>query len=127
MKEEKSEKKTTGPQALGKTGERAAVAFLKKKGFRILEQGFRFCRGEIDIIAYDKGTLVFLEVKTRKSSAFGYPEEYVTPAKQRQLRKVAGGYLVKNRLGRVPCRFDVISVTFDEAGNPQVRHLDNAF
>ncbi|MDH7511697.1 MAG: YraN family protein [Clostridiales bacterium] len=113
--------------ALGKSGEDAAVAYLKRKKFSLIERGFRFHRGEIDIIAYDGETLVFIEVKTRRDSMFGLPEESVTPAKQAQLRRVAEAYLMVNNLCHVPCRFDILSVSYDEKKGYKIRHLENAF
>jgi len=112
---------------LGREGEEAAVHYLKTKRFKIVERGFRLLRGEIDIIAYDRRTLVFVEVKTRSGAGFGAPEESVTSAKQDQLRKIAQGYLSKKRLGDVPCRFDVIAVHTDDRGRPAIRHIENAF
>jgi putative endonuclease len=112
---------------LGREGEEAAVRFLKKKRFKIVERGFRMLRGEIDIIAYDRKTLVFVEVKSRSRAGFGAPEESVTFSKQDQLRKIAQGYLVKNRLGDIPCRFDVVSVSMNDDGRPTIRHFENAF
>ncbi len=112
---------------LGKSGEDAAVAYLKRKKFSLIERGFRFHRGEIDIIAYDGDTLVFIEVKTRRDDMFGLPEESVTQAKQAQLRRVAEAYLMVNRLCQVPCRFDVLSVSYDEKNGYKIRHLENAF
>jgi len=112
---------------LGQSGEEAAVRYLKKKGFRIVERGFRLLRGEIDIIAYDRDTLVFVEVKTRSGTGFGVPEEAVTPSKQEQIRKIAQLYLMKKRLGDIPCRFDVVSILDDEPGEPIIRHIPDAF
>jgi len=120
-----------GPQKdklrLGRTGEEAAVRYLEKKGYRIVERGFRLLRGEIDILAYDRATLVFAEVKTRTSQAFGLPEESVTPAKQAQIRKIAQGYLAHHHLEDIPCRFDVLSVLIDSDRRVMIRHLENAF
>lgn len=113
--------------SLGKTGEEAAVRYLKKKGYKIVGRGFRLLRGEIDILAYDRTTLVFAEVKTRASRAFGFPEESVTPAKQTQIRKIAQGYLAKHRLENVPCRFDVLSVMIGNDRQVMIRHFENAF
>jgi len=113
--------------ALGKSGEEAAIAYLKKKKFRVLKQGFRFHRGEIDIIAYDKDTLVFIEVKTRQSLAFGLPEESVTPLKQQQIRRLAEAYLAMNSLDHVPCRFDILSLFFRENEGYDIHHLQDAF
>jgi len=112
---------------LGAQGEEAAVRFLKKRGYAILERGFRMIRGEIDIIARDGRTLVFVEVKTRQGSGFGGPEEAVTVAKQGQIRRIAQGYLNKNRCWDVPCRFDVIALSADADGRWAVRHIKDAF
>jgi putative endonuclease len=112
---------------LGRSGEDAAVAYLKRKKFSVVERGFRFHRGEIDIIAYEGDTLVFIEVKTRRDKIFGLPEESVTPAKQTQLRRVAEAYLTVNNLSQVACRFDILSVSYDEKEGYKIRHLENAF
>ena len=120
------EEKTT--RALGRCGEDIAEAFLRKRKFRIVERGYRFHRGEIDFIAWDRQTLVFVEVKTRRGKSFGRPEESVTPAKQAQIRKVALGYLVRWRLDDVPCRFDVVSVRVRGGdGCFRVDHFKDAF
>lgn len=111
----------------GKSGEEAAARYLEKKKFRIVKRNFRFLKGEIDIIAYDRQTLVFIEVKARKSNEFGPPEESVTPSKQRQIKRVAKGFLAKNNLHDVECRFDVISLSFNEKNGYQINHLQDAF
>jgi putative endonuclease len=113
--------------ALGKSGEAAALAYLKKKKFRIIEQGFRFHRGEIDIIGYDRGTLVFVEVKTRRSSDFGLPEESVTSRKQSQIRNLAAAYLAVHNLEQVPCRFDILALFYTEKEGFKIRHIADAF
>jgi len=115
------------PYQLGRSGERRAVEYLKRKGFRVVETGFRMFHGEIDIIAYEGDTLVFLEVKTRRGREFGAPEESVTPFKQRRIRRVAEGYLFKKRLEQVPCRFDVLAVEGDEERGFSIRHFPDAF
>ncbi|MGB3861016.1 MAG: YraN family protein [Candidatus Aminicenantaceae bacterium] len=112
---------------LGRSGEDVATEYLKKKKYKIVDKGFRFLRGEIDIIAYDDETLVFVEVKTRKSTRFNQPEESVTPAKRKQLRRVAQGYLLRNHIQDVECRFDVLSLTFDELEGYTVKHFTDAF
>ncbi|MBM3311574.1 MAG: YraN family protein [Candidatus Aminicenantes bacterium] len=113
--------------ALGRLGETAAVRFLEKKGWSVLVRGFRWRRGEIDIIARDGETLVFVEVKTRTDLEHGPPEAAVTFAKRRQVRRVAAAYLAVNGLEASACRFDVLAVEFDPAGRPVVRHLTDAF
>jgi len=96
--------------------EEIAAEHLKKNRFRILARGFRLFRGELDIIAQDRKALVFIEVKTRRSTHFGEPVEAVTPRKQRQIRKIAQGYLTLNHLEDVECRFDIISVLIGDDG-----------
>lgn len=114
-------------RALGLSGEEAAVAYLQKKKFRVITRGFRFHRGEIDIIAYDKDILVFVEVKTRRNPDFGSPEESVTILKQRQIRKLAAAYLMLNGLGGIPCRFDIVSVFCEGRSHFRIHHISDAF
>ena len=115
------------PYAFGKSGEEVALQYLENKKYRITAKSFRMFRGEIDIIAYDRSTLVFVEVKARKSRDFGAPEESVTPSKQRQIRKIAEGFLAKNNLQNVECRFDVISLLFTEDNGYSIHHIKDAF
>jgi len=112
---------------LGRSGERAAVDLLRAKRFQIVETGWRFGRGEIDIVARDGPVLVFVEVKTRRSPDFGPPEESVTPLKQRQIRRLAEAYLMLNGLGDVPCRFDILSLFSDGRQGYRVHHITDAF
>ncbi|MZG54423.1 MAG: YraN family protein [Nitrospinae bacterium] len=116
-------------QKFGREGEKAAVDFLKKKGYRILESNFRSKLGEIDIIAERDATLVFLEVKSRADSQYGHPFHAVTPAKQRKIIQVAQTYLTKHRLLDTPARFDVVGVTVDsdDSKSFQIELLENAF
>lgn len=115
------------PHLLGKSGEEVALRYLKNKKYKIVEKGFRLFRGEIDIIAYDKKTLVFIEVKTRTRSDFGLPEESVTPSKQRQIRKIAQGYIDFHKIRDSGCRFDVIALLKTDKGAYSLRHIKNAF
>ncbi len=113
---------------LGRSGEEIAIAYLRKKKFRVVCRGFRFHKGEIDIIARDRdNTLVFIEVKTRRSRDFGRPEEAVTAPKQNQVRRLAEAYLALHNLVDIPCRFDVLSLVWDEKSGPFVRHIRDAF
>ncbi|MBI5646370.1 MAG: YraN family protein [Ignavibacteriae bacterium] len=111
---------------LARLGEQAAEALLRAQGFAILERNYRFGHGEIDIVARDGNTTVFIEVKTRRNDAFGRPESAVTPNKQRQLGRIATGWLCDNGWPDTPCRFDVVAVTF-ERGAPVCHHIINAF
>jgi putative endonuclease len=113
----------------GDRGERAAVNFLKQQGFRIVERNYSTPLGEIDIVAVDGTTIVFVEVKTRSSLIAGRPEEAVTNEKQKKLTQMALAYLKKHKLLEHPARFDVVAIVWpDEAREPQeIRHLRNAF
>jgi putative endonuclease len=114
-------------QALGRKGEEIALEYLRKKKYRIVERNFRLSRGEIDIIAYDGTTLVFCEVKARASYEFGLPEESVTPAKQKQIMKIARGFIAERGLGDPDCRFDVISIMFSGGEEWTFTHYQDAF
>ncbi len=114
-------------QALGRAGEEIACDYLVKKRYAIVARRFRMFRGEIDIIARDGATLVFIEVKARADESHGRPEESVTPGKQRQIRKIARGYLVENPCGDADCRFDVISILFRGANDYRLEHFIDAF
>jgi putative endonuclease len=118
---------TGAKQALGRSGEDAALEYLIGKKYAIVETRYRRHRGEIDIIARDGATFVFVEVKTRTSAAYGRPEEAVTPAKQQQIRRVAQGYLFERRLGSPLCRFDVLAVRRGDDGEFCIEHFRNAF
>ncbi len=112
---------------IGRKGEEIALHFLRKKRYQILERRFRVLKGEIDIIAMDRKTLVFIEVKTRTGDLYGRPEESVTPAKQNQIRKLALGYLNGRQAGSTGCRFDVVSVRIRGDGKPRIEHFKDAF
>ena len=113
-------------QSLGDRGEDLAAAALKKQGYKILERNYRTPLGEIDLIARHQGALVFIEVKTRRSSKFGSPQEAVHPAKQERLRTLAEYYLSQKGLGEVAVRFDVVGILW-QAGKPQIEVIQGAF
>lgn len=115
-------------QQFGKESEIIAARYLKKLGYRILEKNYRTGLGEIDIIARDKKTLVFVEVKARRSYRFGNPKAAVTPQKQRKISMVALSYLKATGQERARARFDVVAVTA-HAGEeePVVEIIKNAF
>jgi putative endonuclease len=112
--------------ALGKTGEDLACRELERRGYAILERRWRLRGGEIDIIARDGDTVVFVEVKARDGSAFGEGSEAVTVQKQRRIVQLALWYLARHRLVDVPCRFDVVSIAVDRVP-PVVEVYQNAF
>lgn len=122
--------RTVNPvQALGLTGEDIACRFLSAKGYEIVTRRFRMFRGEIDIVARDGRTLVFVEVKTRSDESHGRPEEAVTPGKQRQLRRIAQAFLVAHPHPGVACRFDVVAIVLRGGGEgpPRIEHFVDAF
>ena len=106
----------------GKKCEKLVCDYLKKKKYKILEMNYANAIGEIDIIAKDKNTIVFVEVKFRQSAAYGYPMEAVDVRKQNKIRRVAAIYLKKNSLFDEAIRFDVLSVLGEE-----ITHIENAF
>lgn len=114
-------------KTLGAEGEKMAVAYLAARGYRIRECNFRCRLGEIDLVAEEGGTLVFVEVKTRRSRRFGLPKEAVTPAKQARLRRIAEYYLLTHGGGDRPCRFDVLGVTIGPNGKPHMDLIRGAF
>jgi putative endonuclease len=111
---------------LGQRGEEAAVHYLQKCGFKILERNFRCRAGEVDIIAEEKGDLVFVEVKARSSRLFGDPAEAVTSRKQGQISKAALCYLGDRHRGRA-ARFDVVTVRFSGDRVAEVEIIRDAF
>mgnify|MGYP003331031529 CR=1 FL=1 len=110
----------------GKKGEELAVGHLLKNGFSILETNWRFRHLEVDIIAMKNNMLVFLEVKTRFSSAFGAPEEFVDKTKQRNLRTAANAYVQTKNMD-LEVRFDIISILMKKDQAPAIHHLEDAF
>ncbi len=97
-------------QQLGKQGETLACQELERLGYAVLARRYRTRAGEIDIIASDAGTVVFVEVKTRLDVSFGDPVEAVTPDKQRRVVAMATDYAARHELDETPCRFDVVTV-----------------
>lgn len=110
----------------GRHGEELALEFLVGRGFKMLERNYVFERGEIDLVMEEGEEIVFVEVKARRSIRFGEPEDSVTPAKQRQLRKVAEGYLFERGIEGRPCRFDVVAIRL-RGENVSMKHYVNAF
>jgi len=111
---------------LGKSGEDLAVHELEGRGYAIIARRYRLRRGEIDIIARDGQTLVFVEVKTRASHDFGGAAEAVTAVKRQRMARLAQEYMMRQRLPQCPCRFDVVSIHFD-SGKPVVELFQGAF
>ena len=111
----------------GLRGEAVAEATLRRAGFEILARRFRTRAGEIDIVAREGATLVFVEVKTRRSTEHGSPAEAVTPPKRARLARAAQAYLHLRGLYDPVCRFDIVEVVERSGRTPEVRHLRDAF
>jgi len=114
-------------QSLGKLGENLACAALTERGYAIIARRHRTRLGEIDIIARDGDTLVFVEVKSRAGDEFGGGAAAVTAWKQRKVAQMAMDYLVRHRLEDQPCRFDVVTVDVVNGQEPRVEIYMNAF
>ncbi|MFC1645555.1 YraN family protein [Candidatus Omnitrophota bacterium] len=112
---------------LGRKGEDAAVDFLKRKGYKIIERNYRNKLGEIDVIAKDSNTLCFIEVKTRTNFKFGYPQEAITNFKQKKINRVALSYLKQYNLLNISARFDIISVVFNKQDKFDIEIIKDAF
>jgi len=111
---------------LGRKGEIAAVVFLKNKGYKIISIGYRTPLGQIDIIARERNTICFIEVKSRSSARFGAPEEAVDAAKQKKISMTALFFLKSNRLLESSARFDVVSIYCTD-NKPRIELIRDAF
>ena len=118
---------------IGKEGETLAGEYLEQKGYRILERNYRFQRAEIDLVCFqpatngqEGGELVFVEVKTRSSHAFGTPEAAVDQSKQKNLKRAARSYLYEHRMEGALCRFDVVAISLMES-QVYFHHIEGAF
>jgi putative endonuclease len=110
---------------LGKKGEDMAVDFLTDHGYHILERNYRFDKAEVDIIAQKKDVLAVVEVKTRSTSDFGDPQDFVKPKQIMNLVKAVDAYIILNDLD-TNVRFDIIAIT-KSSGNYKIEHLKDAF
>ena len=116
------------PLPLGELGERQAARFLKRLGYKIITTRHRQRYGEIDIIAVDGETVVFVEVKTRRNPSLGRPAEAVNAHRQERITRAALAFLKSHGLLEYPSRFDVVEVLWPEdQKRPVTNHLQNAF
>jgi putative endonuclease len=117
-----------GEKSFGQRGEDAAARYLKRQGYRILARGLESRLGELDIIAVDGRTIVFVEVKTRRSTDAGHPAEAIDPRKEQRMTQAALAYLKAQRLLNYAARFDVVAITWPESNSrPTIEHYKNAF
>jgi putative endonuclease len=117
------------PKPIGYQGERAAEKFLRGKGYKIVGHHLMLRSGELDLVAIDDRTVVFVEVKTRRSGQFGTPAEAVTIHKQRRLTRIGLEYLKRYGLLEYPCRFDVVGIVWPKSSTipTTIEHFPNAF
>ncbi|MFH1709025.1 MAG: YraN family protein [Planctomycetota bacterium] len=113
--------------AEGKRGEDVAAEFLIRRGCRILKRNYSRAHAEIDLIALDGDTVVFVEVKTRHSQGFGGPVAAVNRVKQQHLVRAARCFVAENQYDGLSFRFDVIAVTEGASGDAAIRHFAGAF
>ena len=111
---------------LGPLGEEVAACFLKMRGTRILERGYRHNRREIDIIAWDGRCVLFVEVKTRRGDRRGTPGSAVTRTKRQHIRSVARGYLAERGAGGAPVRFDVIEIALSRSPRSRAAYIPSS-
>ncbi len=116
---------TTQKQALGRWGEELAARFLEDNGYTVLGRNLHSAHGEIDIVASKQGALIFVEVKTRSSHAFAYPEASVTLRKQAALLSAAEDYLQAHPESGDSWQFDVIAIERKPGGKPEIVHFEN--
>jgi putative endonuclease len=112
--------------SFGKSGEDLACRELERRGYVIVARRYRVRGGELDVIARDGPTIVFVEVKARASRMFGDAAEAITPLKQLRMTRLAEEYLTRHHLSDCPCRFDVVSIEVG-AGGPAIQVIQNAF
>jgi putative endonuclease len=113
-------------QRFGKDSESLAVKFLKRQGYKIIETNYRTKLGEIDIIARDKDTLAFVEVKARRSDRYGVPKYAITPKKKKKISMAALWYLKTTSQFNQKARFDVVGIFF-QTSTPRIEIIKNAF
>ncbi len=113
-------------QTMARRGERDAVRFLKRKGYKILARNFACLIGELDVVALRDQVISFVEVKA-KSGTRQNPEEAVDLRKRRKLAQVAEYFVNTRRLNHLPCQFDVVAINYDDEGEPHISHFPDAF
>ena len=114
-------------QRVGKDGESRAEEYLRRRGYRILQRNLKSSSGELDLIAEDRGVLVFVEVKARQTEACGGVRYAVDSKKQARIVRQAAYYLARHRIRDRPCRFDVVLVSGEESRDGSIELIQDAF
>lgn len=110
----------------GQQGEDMAAKYLEAKGYTIACRNWRYDKAELDIVCQHQDITVFVEVKTRRGTAFGLPEEGVTPSKQKHLARAANAYIIAQDI-HTDVRFDIISIILGKNKAPEILHIEDAF
>ncbi len=112
---------------IGDRGEDIAAAYLESKDWLIIDRNYAFEKAEVDIVATDRNYIIFVEVKTRSGTYFGRPEEFVTPAKEANIKKAAEAWIYERKMETAVIRFDIISIVQNGNEAPEITHFEDAF
>ncbi len=112
---------------IGDEGEDVAVAYLESKGWHIIDRNYFFEKAEVDIVATDGTFIIFVEVKLRSDTFFGRPEEFVTPEKEKNIKKAAEAWVYERKMETTMVRFDIIAIVHKKGGEPEISHFEDAF
>jgi len=111
----------------GNEAEDLACVYLEAKDWIILDRNYYFQKAEVDIVATDRNYIIFIEVKMRSGTYFGHPEEFVTPAKEKNIKKAAEAWMYERKMETAIARFDVISILQKKTEAPKITHFEDAF
>lgn len=112
---------------IGDEGEDLAASYLESKGWHIIDRNYFFEKAEVDIVASDGTFIIFVEVKLRSDTFFGRPEEFVTPEKERNIKKAAEAWTYERKMETALVRFDVIGIVNKPGKKPEITHFEDAF
>ena len=113
--------------ATGRRAESLAARYLERHGLRVVERNYRCAVGEIDLVCHDGDQIVFVEVRSRRSTRYGYPEESISATKRKRLIRLAQWYLRARGEQRCRARFDIVALLWDRSDNAEIRWIINAF
>jgi len=112
---------------IGNEGEDLAASYLEKKGWLIIDRNYFFEKAEVDIVATDGTNIVFIEVKLRSNTYFGRPEDFITPEKEKNIKKAADAWIYERKMETALVRFDVVAIVQHEESEPEITHFEDAF
>lgn len=118
---------TKSTRQIGEEGEELAAVYLESKGYTVVDRNYFFEHAEVDIVAFDESCIVFVEVKKRADTAFGKPEDFITPEKIDNLYKAAEAWIYERKMDTAPARFDVVAIVQKDNDAPEIKHFENAF